>query len=113
VNRSYASQRYKTHWVDWDPPRHFVVHSLKSIRLLAEKNNFELEKVAFDSNAFQFWGSEQYEKNIPLNDPRSYSVNKKNSLFSEGQIKEWEKKAEELNKDQQGDQACFYLRRRE
>jgi len=112
VNRSFASKKYKDHWVDMDPPRHFVVHSLKSMQLLAEKNNFELEKIVFDSTAFQFWGSEQYEKDIPLHDPRSYAVDKKNSLFTENQINEWKKQAEELNNTGEGDQACFYLRRK-
>jgi SAM-dependent methyltransferase len=112
VNRSFASQQYGINWVDMDPPRHLVVHSVKSMQLLAEKNGFQLEKIIFDSTAFQFWGSEQYKKDIPLFDPRSYSVNKSEGLFSKKQIEEWKEQANELNKKDQGDQACFYLRRK-
>jgi len=112
VNRSFASKKYGISWVDMDPPRHLVVHSVKSMQLLAEKNGFEMEKIIFDSTAFQFWGSEQYNKGVPLFDPRSYSVNKSEGLFSKKQIKEWKEQANELNKKGEGDQACFYLRRK-
>ena len=112
VNRSFSSKKYKTDWVDWDPPRHLVVHSRKSIQLLAVKNEFELEKVVYDSTAFQFWGSEQYMKGIPLNDPQSYDINKKSTLFTKTQLKEWELLATELNRKGEGDQACFYLRKK-
>jgi SAM-dependent methyltransferase len=112
VNRSFASKKYGTNWVDLDPPRHLVVHSLKSMNLLAERNHFAVERIIFDSTAFQFWGSEQYERDIPLHSPQSYAVNKKTGLFSQSQIEEWKKQADGLNKTNQGDQACFYMRRK-
>ena len=111
VNKSFASQKYGGNWVDMDPPRHLVVHSVKSMQLLAEKNGFQMEEIIFDSTAFQFWGSEQYKKGIPLFDPRSYSVNKSTGLFSKKQLKEWKEQSDELNKKGKGDQACFYLRK--
>jgi SAM-dependent methyltransferase len=112
VNKSFASEKYKEDWVDMDPPRHLVVHSHKSIQLLAEKNGFSLEQVVYDSTAFQFWGSEQYLKGVSLHDAQSYAVNKKTTLFTESQIEEWKRQAKELNKSGKGDQACFYLRRK-
>jgi SAM-dependent methyltransferase len=112
VNKSFASKKYNTNWVDMDPPRHLVVHSRKSIQLLAEMNGFRVEQVVYDSSAFQFYGSEQYLKGIPLFDPQSYVVNKSTPLFTTEQIKEWELEAEELNKKEEGDQACFYLRKK-
>ncbi len=112
VNKSYASKKYKTNWVDMDPPRHLLVHSRKSIELLAAKNEFTVEQVVYDSSAFQFYGSEQYLKGIPLFDPQSYVVNKQTTLFTASQIKEWELEAEELNKKEDGDQACFFLRKK-
>lgn len=112
VNKSYASKKYKTNWVDMDPPRHLLVHSRKSIELLAAKNGFSVEQIVYDSSAFQFYGSEQYLKGIPLFDPQSYVVNKQTTLFTASQIKEWELEAEELNKKEDGDQACFFLRKK-
>ena len=112
VNKSFASAKYGTNWVDWDPPRHLVVHSVKSIELLAQKNGFLTEQIIFDATAFQFWGSEQYKKGIPLYDQRSYAINKNTGLFSKKQIKKWKDQSDELNKKGQGDQACFYLRKK-
>jgi uncharacterized HAD superfamily protein len=79
---------------------------------LAAENNFEIERIVYDSTAFQFWGSEQYEKGISLHDPQSYAVNKKTNLYTSTEMEEWKKKADELNKNGEGDQACFYLRRK-
>jgi SAM-dependent methyltransferase len=112
VNKSFASAKYRTNWVGWDPPRHLVVHSVKSIQLLAQKNGFHAEQIIFDATAFQFWGSEQYKKEIPLYDPRSYSVNKSANTFSKNQMMEWKELSDELNNKGQGDQACFYLRKK-
>jgi SAM-dependent methyltransferase len=112
VNKSFASSKYGTNWVDMDPPRHLVVHSIKSIQLLAQKSGFLTEQIIFDATAFQFWGSEQYKRGIPLYDQRSYSVNKDTGLFSKKQMKEWKEQSDELNKKGQGDQACFYLRKK-
>lgn len=112
VNNSFASKKYNINWVDMDPPRHLVVHSIKSIQLLADTNGFNLERVVYDSTAFQFWGSEQYLKGISLHDPKSYGVNKKSTIFSKSQINGWEKQAQELNEKGEGDQACFYLRKK-
>lgn len=112
VNKSFASEKYKTNWVDWDAPRHLIIHSVKSMQLLAAKNNFAVERIVYDSTAFQFWGSEQYEKGVNLHDPQSYAVDKKSNLFTTSQITEWKKQADELNKNNLGDQASFYLRRK-
>ena len=71
-----------------------------------------LEQVIFDSTASRFWRSEQYLKDIPLYDPQSYSVDKKKSIFTEKQINEWKQQAEELNRNGNGDQGCFYLRKK-
>lgn len=106
---SYAWQHYKTNWVQLDPPRHFYLHSVESMRILVEEAGLELQSVVYDSSAFQFWGSEQYAADIPLSDSRSYSVSPANSIFSRKQIDAFETRAKELNQSQLGDQAAFYL----
>jgi len=111
VNKSFASKKYGIHWVDLDAPRHLVVHSAKSLQLLASAHHFAIERIDFDSTAFQFWGSEQYLRDIPLYDPESLAMNKNSNLFSKMQVKEWTRQAEQLNKTGEGDQASFYLRR--
>ena len=108
---SYAWKNYGMKWVQIDAPRHFYLHSIKSIEILSRKTNFELSDVIYDSTAFQFWGSDQYLKNIPLNDPNSYLINPKNSIFSKKEISSFSKRAEELNASKLGDQAVFYLKK--
>jgi len=108
---SYAWMHYGLDWVQLDAPRHLFLHSVDSMRQLAEKNGFVLEQVVYDSNALQFWGSEQYKQDIPLRDKRSYADGLADSIFTSSQIREFEKRAKELNAHDQGDQAAFYLRK--
>lgn len=108
---SYAWQEYGVDWVQLDAPRHLYLHSLKSMDALAEQVGFMTEQVLYDSNALQFWGSEQYRQDIPLRDPRSWAEAAQNSLFTPQQIRAFERRARELNALQQGDQAAFYLRK--
>jgi SAM-dependent methyltransferase len=107
---SFAWEKYKTDWVQLDAPRHFFLHSQKSIELLAEKTGFELVKVSYDSTHFQFTGSEKYVKDIPLSDPKPIgfvnSVKRKTENYKFG------RRAKELNRNQLGDQAAFYLRKK-
>jgi len=109
LNKSFASEHYKADWVDLDAPRHLILHTIKSMKILADTHGFDTKHIIYDSTAFQFWGSEQYKKGISLHDERSYSVNKQNAVFSEDEIKEWKKKAAELNEKGEGDQASFFL----
>ena len=77
--------------------------------LLTKKASLSLEKTIYDSTAFQFWGSEQYLKDIALRDENSYAENPKKSIFSKKQITDFEKKARELNKNKQGDSCAFII----
>ncbi|MFN3561528.1 MAG: class I SAM-dependent methyltransferase [Chloroherpetonaceae bacterium] len=108
---TFAWKHYGVNWVQLDPPRHLFLPTIKSMNLLAEQCGFEIFKTEFDSSDFQFWGSEQYIKEIPLNDPRSYSKNPKQSIFSSTDIATFKARAEALNREEQGDSACFYLRK--
>jgi SAM-dependent methyltransferase len=108
----YAWRHYGVNWLSLDAPRHFYLHSEKSIALLAEEAGFKIERVVYDSGAHQFWGSEQYLKDIPHRSNRSFEDNPKGSIFTRKQIREYEKRSRELNAKGDGDAACFYLRRR-
>lgn len=85
---------------------------MRGFKRLAAEEGFDVGGVAHDSTAFQFWGSEQYRRDIPLADPRSYFVSPGDSIFTAAQIDEFGKRAEELNARGEGDQAAFYLRKR-
>jgi SAM-dependent methyltransferase len=109
---SYAWRNYKEHWAQLDAPRHIFLHSLESIKILADKAGLTIRDIIFDSTEFQFWASEQYRRDIPLNDPRSYALNRGAGIFTEKQIKEFQRKAAQLNAEKQGDQLCVYLTRK-
>lgn len=109
---SFAWQHYKENWVQLDAPRHYFLHSVKSIHYLAEKVNLTVEKIVYDSTDFQFWGSEQYIKNIPLTDSNSLFVNSKSSVFSHNEIQNFKDKTAKLNQENNGDTFAVFLRKK-
>lgn len=100
---SFAWQHYKTNWVQFDAPRHFFLHSKKSIQKLAEISNLDFFKTDYDSTYFQFSGSEMYRKDIPLSERESVGFFKK---------RRYKKRARKLNKEANGDQAAFFFRKK-
>ena len=108
---SYAWKHYGVKWAQFDAPRHFFLHSIESMQHLAEQAQLDLFDIVYDSTAIQFWGSEQYLQDIPMNDPRSYKMNPDKSIFTREEIAAFEEKTRELDRNRQGDQAVFYLRR--
>ena len=108
---SYAWENYRVNWAQIDAPRHLFLHTIKSIKLLAEQAGFEVSEVCFDSNEFQFWASEQYARDIPLTAHNSYGVDPSASVFTSEEIDAFESRSKALNKARRGDQACIYLRR--
>lgn len=109
---SEAWERYGTDWVQLDAPRHLFLHTPKSLAVLAQGDSFELVKTVYDSDGFQFWGSEQYRRDIPLYDPRSVWNNRPHGIFTAGEMAQFEREAAALNHAARGDQAAFYFRRR-
>ncbi|MFH2218784.1 MAG: class I SAM-dependent methyltransferase [Pseudomonadota bacterium] len=109
VASSHAWESFGENWVQLDVPRHLFLHTVKSMGLLADQSGFVLEEIVFDSTDFQFWGSEQYRRGIPLRGSRSFAENPRNSIFSKKDINGFKARAKELNEKQMGDQACFYL----
>ncbi len=108
---SYAWKTYGINWMALDPPRHLHLHTKESIKILAKNSGFALIDILYDSNAYQFWGSEQYSKDIPLRDSRSHYENPNNSIFSKDDIIRFKNEADDLNKREEGDAACFYLKK--
>jgi SAM-dependent methyltransferase len=106
-----AWREYGTNWVQLDPPRHLFIFTARTFEGLAAEEGFSADEVAYDSTAFQFWGSEQYARDIPLSDERSYFVNPSRSVFDGEQIEAYAARAAELNARGEGDQAVFYLRK--
>jgi len=106
---SFAWRHYGVNWMQLDAPRHLFLHTTKSVQLLADQAGFQVMEVIFDSTDLQFWASEQYLKDIPFRDQRSYYENPRRSIFSKEQIEAFQARAVELNNNHDGDQAAFYL----
>lgn len=109
---SFAWKKYGPNWVQLDAPRHFYLHTPKSVSTLAQQAGFQIVDVHYDSTSFQFWGSEQYSQDIPLRDPRSVCEDKHQSLFSRSTMLAFDREARRLNSLAEGDQAAFYLKMR-
>ena len=106
---SEAWKKYGTHWVQLDAPRHFFLYSIESLKVLAGKTNFKIKEIVYDSTEFQFWGSEQNLKGIPLMAENSHGRNPDKSDFSQEEIKNYKKMAKKLNREGLGDQVAVYL----
>jgi SAM-dependent methyltransferase len=104
---------YGVDWVQLDAPRHLYLHTATSIRILADHAGLELDEVVFDSNGFQFWGSELYRRDIPLHEDGTGRALRPERVFSEEELLNFEARARELNDQGRGDQACFFLRKPE
>lgn len=102
-----AWRRYRENWVSLDAPRHLFIPSKRSLGLMAEEAGLKLLGQHYDSNAFQFWASEQYQRNMVLDAPTSYKINPKRSLFSADDIARFAAEAKKLNEAGDGDQAGF------
>ena len=103
VSDSEVFQVEGSMWVQLDAPRHLVIPSIKGFKELAEKVGFQLNEVEFDSDSFQFKGTELYKMGKTLNKDLLENT------FTKKEEKEFNKKAFELNKKAKGDQVCFYL----
>lgn len=110
LSDSWAACFYGKDWVQVDAPRHLFLHTRKSIESLAQASGLCVERVSYDSNAFQFWGSEQYKAGISLTDERSYAVNPRKSIFSKSKLREFKRESQRLNDKKMGDQAIFYIK---
>jgi SAM-dependent methyltransferase len=106
---SYAWERYGIHWVGLDAPRHFFLHSIQSLRTLANEANLKIKSIIWDSTPLQFWASDQYERGIPLNSRDSLLQNPVKLILRYGEIKEMKKRAAILNKEERGDQIALLL----
>lgn len=109
---NYAWQKYGVNWVQLDPPRHLFLFTERSFEMIADEAGLRVESVVYDSEAFQFHGSEQYMMGISMHDERTFIGVSDDSIFDRRQIDAWTREAVQLNKESRGDQACFYLKRK-
>ena len=111
VKNGYIWNLYGADWVQIDAPRHLSIHTLKSFNILLNKSSLVLKEIIFNSDEFQFWGSEQNQQNIELMAENSYLINPNKSIFTRKDIKTFKERSNELNDKELGDQAVFVLKK--
>jgi SAM-dependent methyltransferase len=108
---SFAWRRYGVNWMHLDAPRHLFLHSPRSMRLLADQCGLQVTQLIFEGNPSQFIGSEQYEQDIPLADPRSVYSGGLRRWAGWWRARRLHARAEDLNRTGQGDWGCFSLQK--
>ena len=92
-------------------PRHFFLHSIASLRRVAGSARMEIAKIVHDSGSLQFFGSELYLRDIPLQPVVPSEVAARAAAFTQSELEVFERQAQTLNAEGRGDQAAFYLKR--
>lgn len=110
VVSSYSWKHYGPNWVEMDPPRHLFLHSRESVRILGEKVGLELYATICDSFEFEFYGSEQYLKNIPLTAEESHWPNQNSKIFTQEEVANFKRMASQANATNECGRACFFFR---
>ncbi len=109
TSSSFAWKHYGVDWFQLDAPRHFFLHSVESIKLLAIQFGFVFEKMIFDSTHHQFTLSERYKQGKTLQERTYKSIfGRVASIFKKIN---YSSKAKTLNRNNEGDQAIFYLKK--
>jgi len=105
VMGKWAWRHYGTDWVQLDPPRHLYTFTDKGIAMLAAAAGLGIGKVLYDSEPFQFEGSERI---LRLRSQRSDGATPASGSVGMSQT-QMKQRARQLNLAQDGDQACFIL----
>lgn len=106
---SEAFEIYGAEWVQLDAPRHLRIFSRTGVESLAAQVGLRIEAAVDDSTSFQFWGSEQVRRGIPLMAPESMLVSPDDHVFTDSEVAGWTRRAAELNAAGRGDQAAWVL----
>jgi SAM-dependent methyltransferase len=106
VADSWAWTHYRENWFALDPPRHIHLLTSAAMDILARGAGLAV-RLSWSTGAIsQFVGGERYLRDIPLSDKR-----RDRDLFSRGELAEFRRRVEELNRQGQGDQTAFILAR--
>jgi SAM-dependent methyltransferase len=106
--QTFAWRCYGMSWVQVDAPRHQFLFSEKGFRLLAQQVGLAVRAVVYDSNAFQFWGSELHLRGVPVRQ-HDGAAGAPVDQFSPREVARFEERARQLNRRKDGDQAAFLL----
>jgi SAM-dependent methyltransferase len=98
----WAWRTYGGEWAQLDAPRHLHLCSRGGFETLAKRMGWNVVRTIYDSGWLQFTGS-------ALNYREGKSIQEVQKTFTSKQRKDFQKKAQELNQNSDGDQATFFL----
>lgn len=102
LSDSAAFDKYRENWVQLDAPRHVTLQTRKSMEQLAKQVGLKIVRVAYDSSAFQFIGSERYTVDVPIVGDTDFELPEERIAF-------FKDEAVRLNRLEKGDQAAFVM----
>ena len=105
-----AWHEYGTDWVEIDAPRHFCLHTVKSMKLAAERAGLEMYKTQYVGTLLQFWGSELYRAGMSLHDTSTNKIREPSTVFSPDQMASFGQRTASTNATGTAGRAVFYLR---
>ena len=103
VSDCYFFRKFGVNWHAIDAPRHFFLHTKKSVCLLADATGFFVENIEYDSDISHFLRSENLCRNMTWYEDVKIDAKRKRILTEQSQL---------LNLLHDGGQACFFLRKK-
>ena len=103
VSDSYFFRKFGANWFGIDAPRHFFLHTKRSICLLAESTGFVVENIEYDGDISYFIYGEKNCQNIFWYENINIEAKRKRVLAKQCRI---------LNELHDGGQACFILKKK-
>ncbi len=102
---SYAWEQYGNDWGGLQAPTHFFLHTVKSINVIAQRAGLIVTDTVHDAIVGQLISGEAKRRGIvPAPGKRFHDY------FTKQQLAALQRQTDELNAQQRGDQAGFYLR---
>jgi SAM-dependent methyltransferase len=110
VAGSWAEQQYGVNWIGLDPPRHLFVPSRKGMNELARRAGFSVARFWCDTSEGVLLASESFAQGFSPYD-REEKTWPYLSRFTAAEIENARERAANLNRAEDGDTACFILRK--
>ena len=101
-----AFDMFKENWFQLDAPRHIILHSRKSLSILAEQHGMRIARFIYDSNNSAILRSYFYKKGITFYKQNPEEVFK---YFTKTEIMEINKKIALANQKEHGDHATVFF----
>jgi SAM-dependent methyltransferase len=111
IASSDAWARYGSDWVELDAPRHFFLHTPRSLERVARRCGLTLVHTEFELTTMPYWGSEMYRRGLTLFDRERGAMRSPRSVFSAEEMECFTRLAKRARRRGDGGPAAFYFQR--